>query len=92
MSIYDVALIISPDTTLKRANEIFDELSDKGIDVDFGTMEFTDEGLLINAGTDAENVEEIINGIDGIDIDWDTMSEWVDYDGDCDESLSDMGD
>lgn len=80
---YDIALHIPGDRTLAEVHTILDKLDDMGVEVDYGSLEFEDNGLFFEArylekiGLTLDDFEKI----DGLELDWDTMAEWDDYGG-----------
>ena len=76
--IYDLALFIDGSKTLTEVNAIFEKLDDIGIDVDFGTLDFQDDGLYMDAGYNDDEIKELEKAVTeiGAEIDWNTMADW----------------
>lgn len=80
---YDIALFINGSHTLSEVYRILEKLDDMGVEVDYGTLDFQDNGLFMDAGyaEDLQDMESKLNAI-GVEIDWDTMSDWPQYETD----------
>ena len=85
---YELVLFIPGGVSLTRTKEILEKLDDLDIEVDYGSLDFQDNGLFIDAGfsSDIDNIEETINSIGDIEIDWDSMADWDCWpEEECDE-------
>ncbi|MBQ7701924.1 MAG: hypothetical protein IJT54_05920 [Candidatus Methanomethylophilaceae archaeon] len=73
----DIALYVSGEKTLAEYKAILEKLND--YDVDIMDVEFEDNGAFLEARylTDEVKLEDL-KGIEGLEVDWDTMSEWDD--------------
>ena len=75
---YGLALVFSPDITLRRFNEIIERLEDEGIDLDYASLEISSDGIFSEALYDGhEGVFDLIDSIDGVSLDEEVMCEWM---------------
>lgn len=75
---YALALIFSPDITLRRFNEIIEMLEDEDIDLDYATLDISSDGIFAEARYDGhEGICDLIDSIDGVYLDEETMCEWM---------------
>ena len=76
----DVALLLPSSVTLARMDEVFRELSENEIDVNYCSFSFTPEGLSFVAECDSgrSDIADVIDGIADVELDLDTMADWMD--------------
>ena len=75
---YDIALFVKGERTLSELFDIFEKLDDMDVSIDYGNLQFQYDGLLLEATYPEEmgDIESRLNSI-GVEIDWDTMTEWM---------------
>ena len=80
---YDIALYFDGSITLTKFHELVDKLRDAGLELDLLFMDVDEDGIFMDARYDSDQfpafpqVEQIIDSLDGVELDYETMSEWV---------------
>ena len=78
ISEYALALVFSPEITLRRFHEIIEILDEEGIDLDYASLEISSDGIFAEARYDGhEGVYDLIDSIEGASRDFDTMCDWA---------------
>ena len=80
---YGIAFRIDPDVTVGEAAAMLKGLDAFDVMLDWMAMEFSRDGLFIEGQHPEENWDAIVkwcSKTEGIEIEWDLMSEWL-----CDE-------
>lgn len=80
---YEIELFFDGSITLKRLAELMDILKSSGIKLDELMMEIEDEGIYMEAEYNTNDypafpeIEALIESLDGVEIDYETMAEWM---------------
>ena len=80
---YEIELFFDGNITLKRLAELMDILKSSGIKLDELMMEIEDEGIYMEAEYNTNDypafpeIEALIESLDGVEIDYETMAEWM---------------
>lgn len=80
---YEIELFFDGNITLKRLAELMDILKSSGIKLDELMMEIEDEGIYMEGEYNTNDypafpeIEALIESLDGVEIDYETMAEWM---------------
>ena len=79
----DIALYFDGSITLTKFYELVDKLRDAGLELDLLFMDVNEDGISLDARYDLNQypafteIEALIESLDGVEIDYETMAEWV---------------